>query len=45
MQLKPVQEGGTTIHSVNVFPTGGFDQPLTSNLGGLVTFSHGLILS
>ena len=33
------QGGGTTIHSDNVFPTGGFDRLLTPNLGAWSRFA------
>ena len=40
------QGGVTPIEPIQTFPTGGFDRldrPLTPNLGGMVTFSHGLM--
>ena len=32
---------GTTIRSVNAFPTGGFDRPLPPNLGAWSRFAMG----
>ena len=44
-----LQGGVTPIEPIQTFPTGGtrgfdhLDRPLTPNLGGVVTFSHGLM--
>ncbi len=34
-----LQGGGTPIHSVQAFSTGGFDPPSTPKLGGVVSFT------
>ena len=41
-----LQGGVTPIEPIQTLSTGGFDRldrPLTPNLGGVVTFSHGLM--
>ena len=42
-----INQGGVTpTEPIQTLPTGGFDRldrPLTPNLGGMVTFSHGLM--
>ena len=44
---KEQEQGGVTpIEPIQTLSTGGFDRldrPLTPNLGGVVTFSHGLM--
>ena len=45
-QRDPAQGGVTPTEPIQTLPTGGFDRldrPLTPNLGGVVTFSHGLM--
>ena len=42
VEREALEQGGvTTIHSVNAFPTGGFDRPLTPNLWAWSHFPMG----
>ena len=44
--MSMIQGGVTPIEPIQTLSTGGFDRldrPLTPNLGGVVTFSHGLM--